>query len=96
MRRSCVDELGVADNTRVVFFSDNGGSGIADNTPLRDGKSQMFEGGLRVPFLVRWPDVVPAGSVCREFLTSLEVFPTILRVAGAERPRDDTDSDGAV
>ncbi len=56
----------------------------------------MFEGGLRVPFLVRWPDVVLGGSVCREFLTSLEVFPTILRVAGAERPRDDTDSDGAV
>ncbi|MBN2129152.1 MAG: sulfatase-like hydrolase/transferase [Sedimentisphaerales bacterium] len=83
-----LDEAGVAENTLVVFFSDNGGSGIADNTPLRGGKSQMFEGGLRVPCLVRWPPVVPAGSVCREFLTSLEVFPTILRAAGADCPPD--------
>lgn len=83
-----LDELGVAENTLVVFFSDNGGSGSADNAPLRGGKSQMFEGGLRVPCLVRWPGVIPAGSVCREFLTSLEVFPTVVRAAGAECPPD--------
>jgi len=83
-----LDESGVADDTLVIFFSDNGGSGIADNSPLRGGKSQMFEGGLRVPCVVRWPGVVPAGTVCREFLTSLEVFPTIARAAGADCPQD--------
>jgi len=74
-------ELNLADNTLVIFLSDNGGSGSADNAPLRGGKSQMFEGGLRVPCIVRWPGVLPAGGTCREFLTSLEVFPTLCRAA---------------
>jgi arylsulfatase A-like enzyme len=77
-----LDEHGIADNTLVIFFSDNGGSGIADNGPLRGGKSQMWEGGLRVPCVARWPERIPPGSVCREFLTSLEVFPTLVRAAG--------------
>ena len=81
-----LEELDLADNTLVIFFSDNGGSGTADNTPLRGGKSRMFEGGLRVPCLVRWPGVIPAGRVCREFLTSLEILPTLARTAGAEPP----------
>ena len=81
-----LEKSGVADNTLVVFFSDNGGSGGADNTPLRGGKSQMFEGGLRVPCIVRWPGVIPAGTVCREFLTSLEVFPMLCRAAGVKPP----------
>ena len=83
-----LDKQGLADNTLVIFFSDNGGSGIADNAPLRGGKSQMWEGGLRVPCLVRWPGRIPAGTVCREFLTSLEVFPTLVRAAGGELPDD--------
>jgi arylsulfatase A-like enzyme len=81
-------KLDLADDTLVVFLSDNGGSGIADNGPLRGGKSQMFEGGLRVPCVVRWPGVIPAGRVCREFLSSLEIFPTLCRAAGAEIPKD--------
>ncbi len=85
-----LEKSGLADNTLVMFLSDNGGSGSGDNTPLRGGKSQMFEGGLRVPCLVRWPGVIPAGTVCREFLTSLEVFPTLCRAAGAEVPGDIT------
>jgi len=81
-----LEETGQADNTLVIFFSDNGGGGGADNAPLRGGKSRMFEGGLRVPCLLRWPGVIPAGTVCREFLTSLEIFPTLCKVAGAATP----------
>ena len=81
-----IDKLGVADNTLVVFFSDNGGSGVADNTPLRGRKGQMFEGGLRVPFLARWPAELPAGAVNDGFLSSLEVFPTFTAVAGGQLP----------
>jgi len=84
-----LDRLGVADNTLVVFFSDNGGSNrVADNTPLRGHKAQMWEGGLRVPFIARWPGRLPKGKVIDEFLTSLEVFPTFTNVAGGELPDD--------
>ncbi len=78
---------GLADNTLVIFFSDNGGGGGADNTPLKGGKGQMFEGGLRVPAIVRWPGVVPAGSVCDEFLSSMEIFPMLCSAAGLRSPR---------
>ncbi|MBM4025858.1 MAG: N-acetylgalactosamine-6-sulfatase [Planctomycetes bacterium] len=88
-----LEELDLAQNTVVVFFSDNGGSGGADNTPLRGAKSQMFEGGLRVPCLVRWPGRVPVGRTCDEFLTSLEIFPTLCRAAGVT-PLQDVVLDG--
>jgi arylsulfatase A-like enzyme len=81
-----LDEFEVADRTLVIFFSDNGGSGLADNGPLKGGKAQMFEGGLRVPCVVRFPGRIPPGTVCTQFLTSLEVFPTVLRLAGLEPP----------
>lgn len=81
-----LDRSGRAGSTLVIFLSDNGGGGAADNAPLRGGKSQMFEGGLRVPCIVRWPGKVPAGSVCDELLTSLEIFPTVLAAAGATPP----------
>ena len=84
-----LDRLGVADNTLVIFFSDNGGSGrVADNTPLRGHKAQMWEGGLRVPFIARWPGRLPKSKVVNEFLTSLELFPTLATVAGGELPED--------
>jgi arylsulfatase A len=76
------------DNTIVIFFSDNGGGGGADNAPLRGGKSQMFEGGLRIPCIVRWPGVVTAGSVSDEFLSSMEILPTLCGAAGVQLPRD--------
>lgn len=84
-----LDENNLTDNTLVIFLSDNGGSGsTADNGPLRGGKSSLFEGGIRVPCIVRWPGVVPGGTVCDEFLTAMEVFPTLCRAAGIRRPRD--------
>ncbi len=57
-----LDEAGRADNTLVLFLSDNGGSGNGGNAPLRGSKSTMWEGGLRVPFILRWPGHVPAGQ----------------------------------
>jgi arylsulfatase A-like enzyme len=81
-------EHGLEVNTIVIFFSDNGGSGsAADNGPLRGGKSRMFEGGIRVPCIVRWPGVIPAGTVCSEFLSSMEILPTLCRAAGVRPPR---------
>lgn len=81
-----VEQLGQRDNTLVLFFSDNGASGGRSNGPLRGGKSKLFEGGIRVPFLASWPGQLPQGAVRNEFLTSLEVFPTLLAAAGAKPP----------
>jgi arylsulfatase A-like enzyme len=79
----------VLDNTIVVFLSDNGGSGGADNAPLRGHKSQTWEGGIRVHCLIRWPEGnIPAGSVNDELLTSLELFPSFASAAGAALPED--------
>lgn len=83
-----LDEYELADNTLVVFFSDNGGSGIADNSPLRGRKGLMFEGGIRVPFIARYPGRIPADSVSNEFLTALELFPMFAQLAGAKLPED--------
>jgi len=76
------------ENTLVIFLSDNGGSGNGGNAPLRGQKSTMWEGGLRVPFLAKWPARLPAGKVTDEFLTTLELFPTLLTATGASSPRD--------
>ncbi|MFG0263795.1 MAG: sulfatase-like hydrolase/transferase, partial [Rhodopirellula sp. JB055] len=79
----------ILDDTVVVFFSDNGGSGGADNSPLRGHKAQTWEGGIRVPCIVRWPaGKIPAGAVNDEFLTSLELLPSFAAAAGVEPPSD--------
>lgn len=83
-----LDELKLADDTLVVFFSDNGGGGGADNSPLRGRKAQMWEGGIRVPFIARFPGRIPTGTTSDEFLTALEVFPTLTRLAGERLPAD--------
>ena len=84
-----LDRKNMTDNTIVIFFSDNGGSGGADNAPLRGHKAQMWEGGVRVPCLIRWPNGrVPADHVSDGFLTSLELFPSIAAATGAELPKD--------
>ncbi len=83
---AAIDAAGEAEDTLVLFLSDNGGSGNGGNAPLRGAKSTMWEGGLRVPFLARWPGRIPAGSVTEEFLTSLEILPTVLAATGTSAP----------
>lgn len=82
-----VDKAGLKEETVFLFLSDNGGSGNGGNAPLKGSKSTMWEGGLRVPFIARWPGRLPAGKVTDEFLTSLELVPTLLSIAGAKPPQ---------
>ncbi len=82
-------EKQILDHTIVIFFSDNGGGGGADNQPLRGHKGQTWEGGVRVPCLVRWPaGKVPAGAVNHEFLTSLELLPSLLAATDSPLPEN--------
>ncbi len=83
-----LDQYRIADNTIVVFFSDNGGGGGSDNSPLTGKKGMMFEGGIRVPCLVRYPKKIKAGTVNEELLTSLELVPTFLKAANIPLPED--------
>jgi arylsulfatase A-like enzyme len=80
-----LEALGLADRTVVIFMSDNGGvAGTTSNAPLRAGKGTLYEGGIREPMIVRWPGVVKPGATCDEVVTSVDFFPTILEMAGAE------------
>jgi arylsulfatase A-like enzyme len=77
---------GLENDTLVVFTSDNGGSGPGHNAPLRGGKGTLWEGGIRVPMIARWPGRIPSGTVSNEFASTLEFFPTFLAAAGAPPP----------
>jgi len=84
-----LDEKGLANNTIVIFFSDNGGSGGADNTPLKGRKGTTWDRGVRVVCLVCWTDGgIPAGSVSDEFLTSLELVPSLAQASGSTLPEN--------
>jgi len=88
-----LDELKIADKTVVIFFSDNGGlERAAKQTPLRSGKANLYEGGIREALIVRWPGVTRPGSVCSEPVISVDFFPTFLEILGlenkAKRPID--------
>lgn len=80
-----LQEAGLADNTLVIFTSDNGGqlSVGAHNGPLRDGKQSMYEGGLKVPFAAAWPGQIAASARCPETAITMDLFPTICDAAGA-------------
>ncbi len=83
-----LDEEGITENTIVLFFSDNGGAaysvGGADNAPLRGGKGETFEGGIRVVSIMRWPGHIPAGEQFTEIMTAMDVFPTLASAAGVK------------
>ena len=85
-----LDELKLADNTLVIFTSDNGGlvrEGVAtDNSPLRSGKGYPYEGGIRVPLIVRWPSRFKGGRTTDTPAISMDLFPTICSAVGQEMP----------
>jgi len=86
-------DCGVDGDTLVIFTSDNGpwirfGPRGGCAKPLRDGKGTIYEGGMREPCIMRWPGHIPAGSVCREVASTIDLLPTIARLAGAEVPQD--------
>ena len=82
--------LGLEENTLVVFTSDNGAAPQPhrSNAPLRGHKGTTFEGGHRVPCIMRWPGTIPAGAVCSELTTAMDLLPTFGRLAGLEPPAD--------
>ena len=83
-----LEEEGIADNTIVLFFSDNGGAaysyGGANNAPLRGGKGETFEGGIRVVSLLRWPAMLDSGQQFDQIMSVMDVFPTLAAAAGIE------------
>src|SRR5437588_8267230 len=93
-----LDELKLADNTVLIFSSDNGGVGgyvregikqggdVTDNAPLRSGKGSLYEGGVRVPYVFRWPGQIPSGTVCDTPINSVDLYPTLLELAGGTPP----------
>ncbi len=83
--RRRLDELKLADHTIVIFASDNGGRvPTTSNHPLRVGKGSCYEGGTRVPLVVHWPGVTKPGSVCETPVISMDLYPTILEIAGLQ------------
>ena len=86
--RAALEELKLDRDTVVLFFSDNGGaayaSGGADNAPLRGGKGEAFEGGIRVISLLRWPEQVTASSKLEQIMTVMDVFPTLAAAASVD------------
>lgn len=98
-----LDARGVADNTIVIFLSDNGGvidrgtgeQPVADNGPLRGGKSQLFEGGIRVPFAMRWPAMIPGGRDFTRPISAMDITGTLASQLGItvkpDKPLDGVD-----
>jgi Arylsulfatase A and related enzymes len=83
---------GLDEKTLVVFASDNGpwlsyGDHAGSAGPLREGKGTSWDGGVRVPFLARWPGRIPAGTVCREPAMTIDILPTVANLAGAPLPK---------
>ncbi len=86
-----LDRHKLADNTLVIFTSDNGpwlsyGDHAGSAFPLREGKGTSWEGGLRVPCIMRWPGRIPAGTVCNQALMTIDLFPTIAGLLAAKLP----------
>jgi arylsulfatase A len=92
-----LDELGLAENTVVILTSDNGGllggekNRVTDNAPLRSGKGYPFEGGIRVPTVIRWPGVIANGSLSDVPIISIDYLPTMLDIVGLDPQNHDLD-----
>ena len=83
-----LDALGLAENTLVLFTSDNGSYREGSNGAFRGAKSHVYEGGHRAPTIVRWPGRVAAGSTCDTVASGVDVLPTLCSAAGIDGPQD--------
>ncbi len=94
-----LDKLGLTENTLVIFSSDNGGvggyehaglsrNGVTDNAPLKGGKGMLYEGGVRVPYIFSWKGKIALGKENTTPINSVDLYPTLVEIAGAERPKD--------
>ena len=86
-----LDTEGLRENTLVMFMSDNGGPTrelTSSNAPLRGEKGQVYEGGLRVPFLMRWPGITKRGTTFKYPVTALDIVPTVAAATGARLPKE--------
>lgn len=83
-----IKELGLEENTLVVFTSDNGGLPQSPQHPLRGYKGMYYEGGIRVPFIARWPGVIKPGTKQEIPIINVDMFPTFLELAGGKLPSD--------
>ncbi len=86
-----LDELGLAENTLVIFTSDNGpwinfGAHAGNTAGLREAKGVSFEGGQRVPCIMQWPDVIPAGTVTGQLASTIDIFTTLATITGTSMP----------
>ena len=78
-----IEDLDIDDNTIVIFYSDNGGlHKHAMQTPLRKGKGTLYEGGIRVPLIVKWPGVTKPGTTANHLISSIDLLPTFTNMAG--------------
>ncbi|MFO0943083.1 MAG: sulfatase [Pirellulales bacterium] len=103
-----LDDLKLSDNTIVVYTSDNGGVGgyvregikqsgdVTDNAPLRSGKGSLYEGGTRVPLIVRWPGKIQLGTTCDTPTIHVDIYPTMLELSGAQSPKQTLDGESIV
>lgn len=86
---SKLDELDLTEKTVVILFSDNGGHiGATTNHPLRGAKGMLYEGGIREPLLVKWPDTTMPGSKSDEVVIGIDIYPTLLEITGTAKPED--------
>lgn len=91
-----LDSLNLSENTLLIFNSDNGGNHYADtpqktsNKPLREGKGSNYEGGIRVPLIVRWPKHIKAGQVIDEPVAGYDFYPTLLHLTGLRKSENNT------
>lgn len=86
---SKLKELEISENTIFIFTSDNGGeTNVTSNLPLRGGKSELYEGGIRVPLIVRWPQCVPKGVECQQPTQNVDFLPTLLEAANIKLPEN--------
>lgn len=97
-----LDRNGIADNTIILFMSDNGGFSLrpragelhSHNKPLNSGKGSAYEGGIREPMIVKWPHMVKPGSKCNDYVIIEDFFPTILEMAGVGKYKTVQKTDG--